>query len=107
MAYKLLIVGGTNTKHIRRMVRRLREYNPKAVIDCYTTSGINSVHDDVKLNASHIYGAYDKVPSLLHFPILRILYLICGKHTLSPIQLQIFFEISEADDQGVVFVSMG
>ena len=76
MAYKLLIVGGTNTKHIRRMVRRLREYNPKAVIDCYTTSGINSVHDDVKLNASHIYVAYDKVPSLLHFPILRILYLI-------------------------------
>jgi len=75
-AYKLLIVGGLNTKHIRRLVRRLRDYNPKAVIDCYTNSGVENVHDDIKFNANHIYGAYNNVPSIFKLPILRILFLI-------------------------------
>lgn len=73
-AYKVLIVGGLNTKHIRRFVRRLREYNPNAVIDCYTTAGVNSVHPDVQQNADHVFGAYDKVPAFLNYPLIRTLY---------------------------------
>ncbi len=79
-AYKVLIVGGLNTKHIRRFVRRLHDYNPKAVLDCYTTAGVNSVHPDVQENANCVYGAYDKVPSVLNFPLIRTLYQLYYEH---------------------------
>ncbi len=93
-AYKLLIIGGLNTKHIRRFVRRLHKYNSKAVIDCYTTSGINSVHDDIALNASHVYGAYDNVPSFLNFPFLRTLFLLYSEHrALKRLSSQNYYDV--------------
>ncbi len=93
-AYKVLIVGGLNTKHIRRFVRRLREYNPNAVIDCYTTAGVNSVHPDVQQNADHVFGAYDKVPAFLNVPVLRILFLIYSeRRALKKLSRNKFYDV--------------
>lgn len=70
-SYKVLFVGLIYDHHLRRVISRLKEENPNAIIDVFSLNGTHPLTDDIKSLVRNWYFPYkqDRVTKLMSLKV--------------------------------------
>lgn len=88
-SYKVLFVGQIYDHHLRRVISRLKEENPNAIIDVFTLNGTRPLTDDIKDVVRNWYFPYkqDHVTKYMHQKV-ALAYLLSSRRLLRQIAKQ-------------------